>query len=156
MGNPNVPMNVWLEFLFLASHSHCLDNCLFQLVRWCSVSHGNWMKQKKRDIRYIWLQSDDMTHIAYHQWIRESSALPSYYHISTSTYQFRCSLFSHFSSAEKINDFFLNKAGLTSLLIIATLSSLCSEQWDQWLSNIFSHSSTVIRIPHIDISYVGN
>ena len=144
-----IPMNVWLEFLVLDSHIHCLHNCLFQLDRWCFVSHGNWMKQKK--ISVIWLQSADMTHI-----ISESErGLPYYYHISTSTYQFRCSPFSQYSSAQQINDFCPNKAQLTSLqsrLLIVIV-------WRTMRSLIDEHIFTLLissSLPHTGISHSGN
>ena len=132
-------MNVRLEFLALDSHSNCLENRLFQLDRWCSVSHENWMKPKKSCPLYdcsllIWRISS----------VNQSEVCP------TITYQHQ-----HISSVllsshtpvplNKSMIFFLNKAELTSLvsiLIIARLSSLCEEQWDHWLTNIFSHSSS--------------
>ena len=68
------------------------------------------LNEAKKKISVIWLQSTDMTHI-----ISESERGLPYYHISTSTYQFRCSLFSQCSSVfNKSMIFFLNKAELTT------------------------------------------
>ena len=95
-GNPTVPMNdECLAGIPCLGEPQPLSGQLSVPVddRRCSVSHGNWMKPKKRYPLYdcsllIWRISS----------VNQREVCPPYYHISTSTYQFRCSLLSPLSS----------------------------------------------------------
>ena len=95
--------NVWLEFLVLESRSHCLDNCLFQLMIVDVLFPMETEWSRKKDIRYMiavcWYDA--------YQWIRERSALP------TITYQHQ-----HISSVV-----------LSSLLSVLTVQFRSTNQW---------------------------